>query len=216
MVNQGNIGDRMVGNGLDLLLLALLVLSMINGLRLGIIRLLGGIVTLVLALLVAACNYKSAAFWLEKEWGIQDYLAAWISARIPQMTSSITAIRMPTFGLADPGMYLAYQALLAITFLGILILATGLGNSLVLIIHRVFAGTSLGGVNRLLGLAVGMAKSLLIMTLTIGIIYPFATTGAQMGLGTAGFLNGIINESHIAKDLLSVFALFQTGLGLNV
>lgn len=215
MTKQGKQGDGMAGNGVDVLCLAILALSMISSWRQGLIRVLGGVASLIVAFVMAALYYKSAAFWLEKQWGIQELLASAIRSHLPAVPVSMSHPVSYT-GMADPVIYLAYLALLAISFLVILALITGLGNGVVLIVHRIFSGIGLGGADRLLGMAAGLLKALLIITLTIGIISPFARTGAEMGLSSAAGLSGLIDHSLTAHYLMPVYEKLQSWMGFGV
>lgn len=213
MVIPREMSDRVLLNGLDYLLAGFLAISTLAGLRKGMVRALGGMAGVLLAIIAAGLCYKQLAFWLQAQWGWQSTLAKWIVQQLPSW--SIPAMGSVGKGMTNPIYDLSYILLLAISFIMIMTCVGGLGQLLTEGLHRLVENTPLAGINHLLGLAAGFVKSLLILALLTGLIYPAAQLGAAMGWDTAIVVYNQLDKSRIAAGMLVLFKELSAWLGLN-
>jgi hypothetical protein len=213
MIIPRETGDRVILNGLDYLLTGVLAISTLAGFRMGMVRALGGIAGVLLAIVAADLSYQRLAFWLQAQWGWQSLLAKWIGEQLPSW--AIPAMSLSSMGMTNPVYDLSYLLLLAISFIIILIGVGGLGQLLIEGLHRLLENTPLSGINHLLGMAAGFVKSLLILTLLTGLIYPAARLGASMGWEPAIAVYNQIDTSKMAAGMLVFFKELSAWLGLN-
>lgn len=211
MVIPRETGDRVILNGLDYLLVGVLAMSTLAGFKKGILRSLGGIAGVLLAIIAAGLSYKQLAFWLQAQWGWQSLLAKWIVLQLPSWT--IPAMSSGGVGMTNPVYDLSYLLLLAISFIIILACVGGLGQLFIEGLHRVLENTPLSGINHLLGMITGFLKSLLILVLLTGLIYPAARVGASLGWDTAVVVYNQIDTSRIAAGMLYFFKELPDWLG---
>lgn len=200
-------------NGLDYLLAGVLAISALTGLKKGMLRALGGIAGILLAVLAAYGCYEQLAFWLQAKWAWQSALAEWIAQRMPSCT--IPAISPGSVVMADPVYDLSYLLLLAISFIIILVVVGFLVQLLLEGLQRILEKTPLSGVNHLLGMAAGFLKSIMILTILAGLIYPAARLGASMGWDTAVLAYNQIDTSRIAAGMLVFYEQLSAWLGIN-
>lgn len=204
----------MILSGLDYLLAGVLAINTLAGFRKGMLRALGGIAGVLLAIVVAGLTYKELAFWLQAQWGWQGVFARWIVQRLPVWAAPVISSNGGQ-GMTDPVYNLSYLLLLIASFLIILVCVGGLGQVVIEALHRCLEHTPLSGLNHLLGMAVGFLKTLLILTLLVGLIYPAAQLGAAIGWDMAGLIFNQLNNSKIAAGLLLMFNQLPAWLGLN-
>lgn len=200
-------------NGLDYLLAGVLAINTLAGLKKGMLRAMGGIAGILLAVLAAHRCYKQLAFWLQARWAWQSALAEWIAQRMPSCT--IPAMSPDSVVMANPVYDLSYLLLLAISFIIILVVVGFLGQLFIEGLHRILEKTPLSGANHLLGMAAGFLKSLLILTVLAGLIYPAARLGAFMGWDTAVLAYNQLDTSRIAAGMLALYEQLSAWLGLN-
>lgn len=213
MVIPRETGDRVILNGLDYLLTGVLAINTLAGFRKGMVRALGGIAGVLLAIVVAGFSYKKLAFWLQAQWGWQTVLAKWLVERLPDW--AIPAMSSGSVGMTNPVYSLSYLLLLVVSFIIVLVCVGGLGQMLVEALHRCLENTPLSGINHLLGMAAGFLKTLLILTLLTGLIYPAAQLGASMGWDAALVVYQQIDDSKITAEMLVLFKQLPAWLGLN-
>ncbi|MEQ8173864.1 MAG: CvpA family protein [Syntrophomonadaceae bacterium] len=213
MVIPRETGDRVILNGLDYLLAGVLAISTLAGFKKGMLRALGGIAGVLLAVAAANMGYKQLAFWLQAQWSWQSALAQWIVQRMP--SGAIPAVSSGGVVMANQVYDLSYLLLLAISFTIILIGVCFLGQVLIEGLHHVLDNTPLSGINHLLGMAAGFLKSLLIIALLTGLIYPAAQVGASMGWDQAAWVYNQIDTSRIAAGMLILFKQLSAWLGFN-
>ncbi len=204
-------------NGLDLLLSGILVMSIIVGWGQGLVRCLGGTISLILGLIIAAASYKELVFWIEKDWSLQSSLAGWLEKKISASAiPSFGSMGSSEVGLADPAQYLAYLLLLAICFLVLFFVVISIGQIITTALNEVIKGSWFSGVNRLLGIAAQMLTYTVILSLLIGITYPAIVTGAKLGLDTAAWANELVQGSILAKKLFIIYTALPEALELHV
>lgn len=213
MVIPRETGDRVILNGLDYLLTGVLAINTLAGFRKGMVRALGGIAGVLLAIVVAGFSYKKLAFWLQAQWGWQTVLAKWLVERLPDW--AIPAMSSGSVGMTNPVYSLSYLLLLVVSFIIVLVCVGGLGQVLIEALHRCLENTPLSGINHLLGMAAGFLKTLLILTLLTGLIYPAAQLGASMGWDSALVVYQQIDDSKITAEMLFLFKQLPAWLGLN-
>lgn len=207
----------MACNGLDYLISGILAIGVISGFRQGAVRASGGLVSSILAIVVAAGCYRELAFWVEKDWGLQSILAGWLNQKINTTALPALGLIDPVGdGLADPAQYLAYIILLALCFLLLFASVAGIGQMITAALNEVLKKSALSGVNRLLGMAVQAVKLAVIISILIGAAYPAVRTGAQMGFKNAGSACEQIEGSVLAQEFLSLYRELPVAPGLNV
>lgn len=199
-------------NAFDFIVLALLGISALKGFRRGFLCVLGGLASTLIALLAAFYYRHDLAWYLEKQFGLKTMLAQAVADKIPQ----------PSWGgLESPGLLPALKSwpmvqaqldhfaeliIVAVSFILLyIIISKGLR-----IIWKLMESTwrqgFIGTINRLAGLLFLVFKDLLIITVLLGILYPFVQSGAKMGL--SGFINtkAWLDHSYLLPYIMDIFA----------
>lgn len=209
-------------NSLDYLLLAWLGISALLGFKRGLLAVLGGLTSGLIALLIAVIYRHDLALYLEKEFHLQTMLAQGIADKLPQpalggspLENFLPALKtLPVVQTQLAG--LAQMILVAISFL-LLYIIISKGLQLVWKILEVpFRQGIFSGINRLAGLLLLASKDLLIMAVLLGISYPLIKNGAGMDFEGFVKISGLIDQSQVAPYLFTIFTSLEKLLGLSV
>lgn len=180
-------------NWLDLAVLIIIGLSVLHGLRTGLIRGLAKITGLIAGLSAAYYGYSSLAVYLNQQWGLGDSIATFLLERLPlplwqgwagggyQTLPGSPGSPGATMVLSELSQRLAVFSLEIISFVLILLVVSKLVTMLFRMISGVTSGTPLGLLDRLGGLLLGFARGILIVMILVLLIQPFTTVGAQTG-----------------------------------
>ncbi|MDA8146769.1 MAG: CvpA family protein [Thermaerobacter sp.] len=177
-------------NWLDWVIVAYVVWGVWTGLRRGFLSLLMTLAGYVLGLVVAAHYYLPVAAYLDARYSLNQRLSVLFLHGAPSAPALAAAVQ-------EAALHDATVVVQALVFLGIL--------ALVEVAAGVVAGAVarlplpiVGGLNRLLGAALGGVEHLLIAVILLGIIYPLAPTLD---------LTGLFHASSLAGPLAKAFAL---------
>ena len=207
-------------NLLDYIIIAILLLSALNGLRQGFIDALGGMLSTVLALVVAVLYFEDCALYLEQNMGISTFLTTFIKQKVPVLALSLdqSMLGQGLFalpGLTDPANYLAGLLVTAIAFLLLFTVVSVVLRLIFAALNSLFSLGLLGGVNRVLGMVLVFTKNLLIMILLVGIAYQPIYLAARMGLNWAGVVSGYMVNSSLAVLFMNAFIIIKTMVGIT-
>ncbi len=213
-------GDQMHMNTLDYLILTLLVVSALTGYYRGLMSVLGGFASTLIALLIAIVYRKELALYLEKKFGLISLLSETMADKIPQpawadspakdILPSIKTLPFVQEQLAN----FAQMIVVAISFILLYIIISKGLRLIWKLLEAPFYKGILGRINRLAGMLLLVAKNLLLMAVLLGILYPFVKSG--VGMGITGLMNTSlwIDQSWTAPYLLNIFAGLESLLGL--
>ncbi|MDD3888675.1 MAG: CvpA family protein [Syntrophomonadaceae bacterium] len=210
----------MIFNLLDYIILAVIVLSAMAGLYKGLVKAVGGIVSIVAGILVAARFYGTCLLYIEKSFGVISLLAAAIRNRVPLTALSL----MPGFStkvnlnqpFVDTAQWLANMLVLAVCFLLIFLVSSKLVNLCFDLVGSLFNRGIFSWVNRLLGMALIMAKNIIIMAVVLGLLYPSIELASRMGFHNALEASRYLQASLLVDNLLVLFNLLKVMLGISV
>lgn len=207
-------------NVLDYLILTLLGVSALSGFNRGLMSVLGGFASTLIALFVAIVYRQDLALYLEKEFGLKTMLAKTIADKIPQPTlgndftgNIIPSVKTLPF-VQDQLASFAQMVLVAISFI-LLYIVISRGLRLIWkLLEAPFYKGILGGVNRIAGMLLLVAKNILLAAVVLGILCPFIKSGVNTGI--TGLVNTslLIDQSWTVPYLLSLFTGMETMLGL--
>ena len=203
-------------NSLDLLLLGLLGVSALIGYNRGLLSVLGGLGSSLVALAAAIIYRDDLAIYLEKEFGLQTMLVQVMVEKMPQpvLGKFLPALHTLPF-IKNELTGLAYMILSIVAFLllylivskGLLLITGFLENSL--------RRGAWGGANRLAGMVITAAKDLLIMAVLLGIIYPFIHRGAALGFKGLMKAGAVIDQSWLVPYLNIIFISLEKLIGIG-
>lgn len=207
-------------NLLDYGIIALLLLSVLNGFRRGFIDALGSMLSTVLALVAAVLYFGDGAAYLEKYFGLGNLLTTLIKDKVPVLALSLDQnmlgqglLAAPTVN--DPAHYLAQLLVAAAGFL----LVFGLAS---IVLKLIFAGLNslfsmglMGGLNRIMGMLLVLLKDLLILVIILGVVYEPIHLAARMGWDWAGIAAGYMNNSVLTARLMDGLVLIKAMLGIT-
>lgn len=205
-------------NVLDYAIIAILLLSALAGLKRGLFNIIGGLMGTIIGLLAAVIFHRELALYLEKNFGLSSWLAAFFDEKLPLPAlhpGLVQALDFPA-GLADPALYLATSLVTAIAFLLILLLGSKLVQLLCELLEGLFAHGILSGVNRGLGMGLLVLKNLLIMVVLAGVLLTPLELGARMGLPGAVITTQYMHNSISVEQLLNIFDYLKALLGNKV
>ena len=205
-------GDQIYMNTLDYLILTLLGVSALSGFYRGLMSVLGGFASTLIALFIAIVYRNELALYLEKEFGLITLLSQTMADKIPQ----------PALGGATAGEFLpsiktlpfvqeqlanfAHMVVVAISFILLyMIISKGLRLIWKLLEAPFYKGI-LGRINRFAGMLLLVAKNILLTAVVLGILYPFLKSGVGMGITGLINTNLWIDQSLTAPYLLNLFA----------
>lgn len=206
-------------NLFDYIIIAIILLSILHGLRKGFVKALGGMLGVLLAIILAAVCHDDIVLYMEEYYGVCTLLANLIrdkfsvSAMITDQVINIKCINNIIF--EDMAEYLAFKALLIGSFVIVLLLGSKIIKLGVNILDHIFHWGVLSWINGILGMLFMGIKTFIVMAVVLGLIVPVIKTGSIMGWTGAMVFLSLINDSILAEVLLDLFAMFGSLLGLN-
>ena len=208
-------------NALDYLVLTLVAVSALLGYYRGLIAVLGGLASTLIALFVAIVYRHELALYLEKEFGLTSLLAQAMAEKIPQpawadaparhIIPSLKTLPFVQEQLAN----FAQMIVVAICFILLYIIISKGLRLIFKLLEAPFYKGFLGTVNRLAGMLLLVAKNLLLMAVFLGVSYPFVKSG--VGIGITGLINTglLIDQSWSSPYLFNIFTWLESLLGLS-
>lgn len=209
-------------NWLDWLLLVLLIIAAVRGYRRGAIREIGGLVAYIVSVMAAVIYAPRLAEYLVRAFPVlTDRLASWLvgtaagskAAANPLLTSplgDLFDIGLPVGPLI--GEWLARGFMTVVAFIILLLVVAALARWLTSLVSSAFHRTPLGGIDRLLGFAVGGFIGALSLGLALSLVTFFAKLGSAAG--PEGPFRAALNSSALAPYLMQLFAWAATQLKL--
>lgn len=207
-------------NLLDYGIIAILLLSAITGLRRGFIDALGGIISTVLALVVAILYFRDCASYLDQYFDLSSLLTTLIKENVPVLAFSLDQsmlgpglITLP--GLTDPAHYLAQLLVSVAVFLLLFGLASMVLKLIFTGLNSLFSLGLLGGINRIMGMALVLIKNFLILVILLGLASQPIDLAARMGWEWAGIAAGYLANSVLTASLMVTFEIIKALAGIS-
>jgi len=188
----------------DYIIISILILSSIAGFRQGFINAMGHIIGLAAGVLLAILYYDNIALYMEEYYGLTTYLSEVIRNKIP-LTVLNMDVNFLTNGLnfADAAHYLAYLLIIAVSFILIFLVSSKVVQLLWSSMNTLFSWGILSSINRILGMVLGLGRSVIILTILLGLIFPALQLAS--GIGFYGALPVVDNLEH------SLFTAYMLG-----
>jgi len=204
-------------NLVDLIILALIVLSGLAGLRQGLVKSFGGLFGTITAFIIALLFSDDLVLLLEAKFGARAAVANALAGHLP-----VTALPLPISRIAGDELVaataadaLAHFILILACFLLITFAGAKVLQILFSILNALVSWGILGWLNSVLGLVLVVVKNLLILTIILGLIQPALNLAAQLGYAAAQGLVNAMNGSYLVPKLLYVFILLKNLLGMG-
>ncbi|MDD3853668.1 MAG: CvpA family protein [Syntrophomonadaceae bacterium] len=205
-------------NGLDFIIAAIIIFSIISGMRHGLVIVLGEFIALLTALLLAIIFTGDVSQLLEDTLAVRTALEQFFISNLPFFNTTL-----PVGGgwatldgvLVTPAKFFAHRFLAIVTFLLILFLGNKLLKLIIKALDNLLATGELGGLNAILGSLVAAGRNILILVLVLGFLYPLIYTAADNGTEFALILSGYIDNSILASGLLEIFNWGKTLFGMR-
>ena len=208
-------------NILDYIIIAIIMLSVISGLRRGFVLAFSDLIITFLAGILALVWYDDGVMFLNEYSNVGTYLAEILRNKL---TTSALSMDMPlvniplTLGVIDfkdMAEVLAHFGLVIISFIIIFLLSLIMLKIIVNLLNKLASWGILSWINKLLGLVLVPVKNLLILMLIAGLIFPAVELAARLELSLAMTIYDLMKHSLITAVLLEVFAAIK-GLGIAV
>ena len=195
-------------NGLDIVIAAIIIFSIISGMRHGLVIVLGEFVALFTALLLAIIFTGEVSQLLEDTLAVRTALEQFFIRNLPFFDTSLpVGSGWSTLDgvLVTPAKFFADRLLSIGTFLLILFLGNKLLKILIKALDNLLSDGGFRGLNAILGSLVAAGRNILILVLILGFLYPLIYTAADNGTEFALILTGYIDNSVLASGLLEIF-----------
>lgn len=201
-------------NTVDYLIIALIVLSGISGFKQGFIKAVGSLVGMLAGLLLAYVYYGQCALYLEEYYGVSSALANVIRGRVPITVVSIDT-SLAGIEFADTAQYLAYLIIMAVSFIAIYLLSSRVLLILWNGLDHLFSWGILAAANKALGMILIILKTIVVLVIITGLIYPALEMASRMGIYFSLIAFQGLEQSVLTAYLLSCFALLKDILSLK-
>lgn len=205
-------------NLLDYIILAIIFISILNGLRLGFIKAITSIVNTVLAIILGFLLYDKVLIYLNHYFNIQTKLTKFIYNKFPVNAFSIDfpllkdPILISLTKLNNLAETFSYYIMIVISFFIIFLFSKFILGFLTYVLDGLFSISLLSWINKLLGMLILPAKNLLILMVLLGLTYPAIELASQIGISGALIVFELIEGSIIADKLLNCFDLIKTSI----
>jgi uncharacterized membrane protein required for colicin V production len=197
-------------NVLDYTILLILLLGAVIGYRKGLTDTLAGVVSVVIAMLLAVFYCDNSARFLEENFNIISSLSVILRNKFPLVTPAVNNLLADRFWNADtavgqPVPDLAYWLVVSGCFLILLWLGSKILKLLLKSLSGVFSWGVLGWFNRLGGMALALVKNGLIIGILAVILQPLVGVAARAGVSPAQTFWTLLGNSVICFHLVDVF-----------
>lgn len=188
-------------NTVDYFIITLLVISGISGFKQGFIKAIGSLIGMLAGLLFAYIYYTRCALYLEEYYGISSALASIIRDRVPITVMSINS-NLAGIEFADTAQYLAYLVVLTASFILIYLLSSRILMFLWKGLDHLFSWGVLAAANKTLGMFLTIFKTVVVLVVSAGLIYPALEMASKMG-----FFFGLIAFQGLHDSILTAYLL---------
>jgi uncharacterized membrane protein required for colicin V production len=202
-------------NVLDYTILVILSLGAVIGYRKGLTDTLAGVVSVILAMLMAVLYCDNVARFLEEQFNVITSLSEVLSNKYPLITPAVNNLLADRFWNADkavgqPVPDLAYWLVVSGCFLIFLWLGSKILKLLLKSLAGVFSWGILGWLNRLGGMVLALVKNGLIIGVLAVILQPLAGAAARAGVSSAQTFWALLGNSVICLHLVDIFNLVRS------
>lgn len=198
-------------NIFDFLVIAIIIMSAISGFNKGFINSAGKLVAAALGVVAAIMLYDNLVKYLQEYYGLVDSLSDLIRSKIPLAVSTLDT-NISGMSFEDTAHYLAYLIIVAVSFIIIYLLTNQVVVMLCSGFDHLFSHGFLSLINRLSGLLLAMIKSILIISIVLGLIYPALIVAANIGFYVTLPIINCVNESLTATFMLEWYNLLKDKL----
>lgn len=207
----------MVGNGLDIVIVIILIAGLITGYRKGFIGALTGIISTLVGLGVAYVYRQAAAEYLQQNYGLVTILTTYLEKHLglslgvgePGILSSLPIVNEGLALVHRQINEFAYGLVVALCFLVIYMITSLVISVIGLILGKILPGGIKGGMNRAGGAAIILTQNILIMAALVGILnIPLQMSGAMGFKGITQVLT-LMQDSMLVPSLLKIFVWLQ-------
>ncbi len=203
-------------NVVDYFIIAILILSAVSGFNKGLINAVGNIISLLAGILLAVVYYANFASYMQEYYGLTTALSELIRSKMPLSVANIgSSILTNGMNFEDAAHYLAYLLILALSFLVIFFLSSKIIQVLWSGLDSLFSWGWLSSINRLLGMVLAVAKSLIILTIILGLMYPALVLASGMGFYIVLPVVDALDESIATAYMLQTYAMLIELAGIN-
>lgn len=223
-------------NELDYIIILLLILSAISGYRKGLFLAVGSLVAVILAIGVAKYYRLYIVAYLNNKFNVANNLANFLEERLHIMAwnpinynlhdlensllyqdnlfNEINNFLGSFAGEINPALYIADVLINVIVFLTVFLLMAALINSLFTFINFIVMRSPLAFVNRIMGIAVALLKTIIIIIVCVSLITPLIKGGTYLGWEGAIMSIQYINSSYFINAMKDIINSFQLMLFL--
>lgn len=202
-------------NVLDYTILLILLLGAVIGYRKGLTDTLAGVLSLILAMLLAVFYCDNGARFLEENFKIITSLSGILGDKFPLITPAVNNLLAYRSWNADaavgqPEPDLAYWVVVSGCFLILLWLGGKLLKILLKSISGVFSWGILGWLDRLGGMVLAVVKNGVIIGVLAVILQPLAGALARAGVSSAQTFWILLGNSVICLHLVDIFNFIRS------
>lgn len=209
-------------NILDYFMIVVLILGGLSGYHQGLIRTVGGVVSLVLGLWLGAVYCDDLALYLESKIHLISVLDAFLSKKlaVSAISPPSSPVFPPVFSFAEipnsASAGLAYLLVVIISFLALYLVVSRLANFLWSLANLVFGWGLLGGLNRMGGLVFGIGLKAFSLAIAIGLLIPLVEFGARIRIESAIAARVYLESSILTPYLIQVFTFLSHLKGFSL
>lgn len=203
-------------NAFDYMILLIAVLSGWSGFHKGFLYTVGSMVSLAVGILLSIIYYRDLASYLQDYYGLTAALAESIRSNIPLTALKIDQdLSIHGLILGDSANYLAYLLVIALSFITIFLVSSKLTQLLWLGIENIFTLGCLSSINRGLGIVLVVSRNFIILSITLGLLYPALLLSSKMGFYLMLAVVDSIDKSLIASYMLQTYELLKAWTGMS-
>ncbi|MGI6422160.1 MAG: CvpA family protein [Syntrophomonadaceae bacterium] len=203
-------------NLFDYLILTIIAFSGWSGFRKGFLHALGSIISLAVGIMLSIMYYRNLAAYLQDYYGVTGSLAESIRSKIPMTALKLNQEQIINgLGLGDASNYLAHLLVMALCFIAIFLLASKLTQFLWLGIESVMKWGGLSPIDAFLGVVLAISQNLIILSITLGLLYPALLLASKMGFYSALVVVESIDKSLSAAYMLHTYELLKAWIGIS-
>ncbi|MDD3893943.1 MAG: CvpA family protein [Syntrophomonadaceae bacterium] len=196
-------------NIVDYIIIAILVLSALNGFKQGFFVSLGRMASAVLAIGLAFFYRHDFILYLDNKFDVINIVAGYLNQKIPILAafreSTLLSFIVPSESITELTKQLTSFLIEPAAILLLFFIAFFLFSLLFLSLNHLVSGRYLGGINGILGMVIVISQNLLITIIVLGIIMPPLEFAARIDIMGAVKLYHYLQDSWFANYLIGFF-----------
>ena len=170
---------------LDYFLLLILILAVIAGYHRGLLQTLGGMVSLVVGLVLAALYCNDLVFYLDSKFHLVTLIAEGLKKKIPLPAFYSYPTSVGAF-IAEPDLFLplhsqlAHLLLVVVLFVVLYLVISRLARVLWALLAGVLGWGVLGNLNQMGGALLNLGTKVLGLSIAAGLLIPLVDVGSRL------------------------------------